>query len=229
MSESLHECVVVLHGIGRSPLDMGLMARGLRRAGFVTYNWGYPSRRYSITELAKQIGERVAQLPPCAKIHFVGHSMGGLVARHLLASAPPPHVGRLVMIGSPNAGSIVAEKLGDLRLYQFLFGPAGQDLRRGPKGICHKLGQPQCEFGIIAGGTRRRWGMNPILPGDNDALVCVEETWLEGASDFLLVPYPHAILQMFPRTIRNTIHFLRNGHFLESSRPCPANQRSTKS
>lgn len=197
------------------------LANALRREGFTTYNWGYPSRRHSIIELSEQIRKRVACLPPAQKLHFVGHSMGGLIARRVLASFPPPNVGRLVMIGSPNAGATIAEMLGDWRLFQKIFGPAGQDLRRGPRGICPTLGTPQCEFGIITGGTGKRWGMNPLLPGDNDGLVTVEEAWLEGASDFLVLPYLHALLQFFPRTMRNVVHFVRQGHFLDGSR-CPA-------
>ncbi len=207
---------MTLHGIGRTPFDMWAMAEALRREGFAVCNWGYPSRRAPIQALAEMLGKRVAALPDCARVHFVGHSMGGLVARCLMATAPPAQAGRLVMIGSPNQGSIVAEKLGDLWLFQKLFGPAGQDLRRGPRGICRELGVPRAEFAIIAGGTGRKWGLNPLLGSDNDGLVTVEETYLEGAADFLLVPYLHAFMQFFPRTIRNTIHFLRTGRFLES-------------
>ncbi|MCX7626424.1 MAG: alpha/beta fold hydrolase [Candidatus Sumerlaeaceae bacterium] len=216
------EAVVLLHGIGRTPFDMWPLANALKREGFTTYNWGYPSRHYSIIELADQIRKRLDSLPPAQKLHFVGHSMGGLVARRLLAHSPPANVGRLVMIASPNAGSMVAEKLGEWKLFKKLFGPAGQDLRRGARGVCPMLGLPHCEFAIITGGTGKRWGMNPFLGGDNDGLVTVEEAWLEGAADFLVLPYLHAFLQFFPRTMRNVIHFLRHGHFLDSKR-CPLN------
>ena len=215
MNSGPREWVITLHGIGRTPFDMWPMARALRREGFAVCNWGYRSRRFGIRELAHQLGEVASSLPDASRIHFVGHSMGGLVARCLLASAPPPAAGRLVMIGSPNRGSIIAEKLGDWRLFRYLFGPAGQDLRRGPRGICTQLGLPRCEFGIIAGGLQKRWGMLPFLPGDNDGIVTVDEARLEGAADFLLLPYPHAVMQFFPRTIRNTIHFLRHGRFLD--------------
>lgn len=221
-----HSCrgpaVVTLHGIGRTPFDMWPMAEALRRAGFAVLNWGYPSRRASILELAEKLGEVTKRLSDAPAVHFVGHSMGGLVARALLTSAPPANVGRLVMIGSPNAGSCVAEFFGDWRWYRWLFGPAGQDLRRGPRGICSLLGTPQCEFGIIAGATGHHWGMNPLLGSDNDSLVTLAETWLEGARDFVILPYPHAIIQFFPRTIRNTISFLLHGRFLEG---CGRNTR----
>lgn len=218
--EFSNEVVVLLHGIGRTPLDTWPLAMAARHEGYKVVNWGYPSRRYGIEKLAELLAKQAAQYRSAERIHFVGHSMGGLVARRLLATEPPPNTGRLVMIGSPNAGSWIAEKFGDLWLFQKFFGPAGQDLRRGPRGICTLLGQPQCEFGIIAGGTGKRWGMNPFLPGDNDCTVTVAETWLDGAADFMVLPYPHPIIQAFPRTIRNTLHFLRHAHFLSTKCTC---------
>jgi len=220
MEDNSREIVILLHGIGRTPFDMLAMAIGAKNAGFRVRNWGYRSRRKPILELASELEEEVQRLSSVSTIHFVGHSMGGLVARALLATRPPDNVGRLVMIGTPNAGSCVAEFLGEWWLYKKLMGPAGQDLRSGPRGIARTLGIPQCEFGIIAGGTGKRWGMNPFIPGDNDATVAVAETYLDGALDFLLLPYPHPFIQSFPRTIRNTIHFLRHGHFLEGRRGC---------
>ncbi|GIX43693.1 MAG: alpha/beta fold hydrolase [Candidatus Hydrogenedentota bacterium] len=212
--------VFLLHGIGRTPLDMWPMARGLAREGFAVVNWGYPSRRSSIADLASMLAAQVASYD-APVYHFVGHSMGGIILRKYLAEQPPARVGRLVMIGSPNQGSKVAEFFGEWWLFRKIFGPAGQELRCGSPGICSTIGIPKCEFGIIAGGLGNRWGMNPLLGSDNDGTVTVEETLLEGACDFLLLPYPHPIIQAFPRTVRNTLHFLRHGRFAESSATAP--------
>ncbi|MGB9692214.1 MAG: esterase/lipase family protein, partial [Candidatus Sumerlaeaceae bacterium] len=185
-----NEVVVLLHGLGRTPLDTWVLANAAKREGYKVLNWAYPSTRYGIDKLSDMLSREILRFHEADAIHFVGHSLGGLVERRLLATAPPPNAGRLVMIGSPNAGAWIAETLGDLWLFKKLFGPVGQELRRGPRGQCTLLGKPHSEFGIIAGGTGRTRGMNPFLPGDNDCTVTVAETWLEGAADFIVLPYP---------------------------------------
>ena len=80
-------------------------------------------------------------------------------------------------------------------------------------GACTCAGIPQCPFGIIAGGIGNSVGFNPLLPGDNDGTVTLESTKLDGAADFLRVPYMHFFIQMMPRTLRATETFLASGRF----------------
>ena len=101
-------------------------------------------------------------------------------------------------------------------------------MRRGENGKCADAGIPECEFGILAGGAGWTVGMNPIVPGDNDLTVSVEATRLPGARDFAVLPYPHPVIQMMPRTCRYVENFLRTGEFgateKEKRRVVPENE-----
>lgn len=206
------ETVFLLHGIGKSHLDMFPLARTLHRAGYDVVNWKYPSRRHSIPELADQLA-RVVEAHPSPRIHFVTHSMGGIVVRHYFCRHTSPATGRLVMIAPPNRGAWLASRLAGLSLYKRVFGPAGLDLREGEEGLCEAAGIPPCEYGIIAGGRGRTPGMMPFIPGDNDGIISVDTTRLGGEKDFIVLPYLHGLIQFMPRTIRCVLRFLESGRF----------------
>jgi pimeloyl-ACP methyl ester carboxylesterase len=206
------EMVFLLHGIGKGKMDMAPMARALRKQGYAVVNWHYPSTRYNIADLADKLAAEVGKFP-AYKIHFVTHSMGGIVVRTCLSRHPVQNVGRIVMIAPPSQGAELAKFFGDWPLYKFLLGPAGQDLKPADMGKCASAGVPSCEFGIIAGGTGKERGINPLLPGDNDGTVTVASTRLEGEKDFALVPYPHPVIQMMPKTAALTVSFLEHGTF----------------
>ncbi|MCX7018789.1 MAG: alpha/beta hydrolase [Candidatus Sumerlaeota bacterium] len=211
-SATATQVVFLLHGICKTRGDMFPLSMALKRRGYEVINWRYHSRKHRINELADQLSSAVASRPD-ARIHFITHSMGGIIVRTCLARHHFPNIGRFVMIGPPNQGARLADVLSRWALYRLVFGPAGLDLRQGENGVCRDAGIPNCEFGIIAGGRGGSRGKNPFLPGDNDGTVTVESTRLEGAADFLLVPYSHTIIHMMPRTIRAAIKFIETGRF----------------
>lgn len=208
--------VVMLHGIAKGKLDMYAMGRYLQRDGYEVINYNYASTSDTLETLSDKLAE---DLKPYEnrKLHFVTHSMGGIVVRTYFNRHFPNNVGRFVMIAPPNQGAELADFLGNVGVYQWFFGPAGQQLRRGEMGACLSAGAPTCEFGVIAGGTGKRFGLNPILPGDNDGTVTVESTHLEGEKDFVLLPYPHPFIQMMPKTGAQVKHFLDHGTFHHKS------------
>lgn len=212
--EQLREVVFLLHGIGKGRTDMLAMQSMLRRQGYDTVNWRYPSTSLSLDEIADLLNTEVQKYGN-RRVSFVTHSMGGIVVRTYLNKYKPAHMGRFVMIAPPNQGAYLADLLGNWLPYKLILGPAGQQLRQGENGKCACAGTPGCEFAIIAGGTGKERGMNPLIPGDDDGTVSVESTKLDGARDFLLLPYAHPIIQLMPRTGRNAIAFLKNGTFEE--------------
>lgn len=206
------ETVFLLHGVCKSPLDMIILERTLRKRGFQVVNWGYPSRNYPVSDLADQLAAEVAR-HPCSRIDFVTHSMGTIVARTYIQRYKPGNLGRFVMLGPPNQGAQMASRLRKWIVFKLLLGPAGQDLCRGSEGKCASAGIPPCEFGIIAGGTGHRIGLNPFLPGDNDLIVTMEETRLDGAKDTMRLACPHVLLPLVPKSVRAVISFLETGQF----------------
>jgi pimeloyl-ACP methyl ester carboxylesterase len=207
-----NEIVVLLHGIANIPLSMKYVENSLEKEGYRVHNLGYPSTDVSIEEAAARIRDKVMAMRGFKRIHFVGHSMGNLLIRMVLAN-DLPGLGRVVMIAPPNQGSFMAQRLEDLDIYRWIFGPAGQQLPADNRLFFENLPIPNCEFGIVAGGRGTESGFNPLLEGDNDGTVRVEETKLPGAADSTVVNSTHTLILFDPETVEQTIHFLKSGSF----------------
>lgn len=216
-TEPAPEGVVLLHGLARSARSMEPMAAALREAGFVVVNQGYPSRSAAVSNLTAYLDQALADpaLATCPRIHLVTHSMGGIVVRHRLAQGVPPRLGRHVMLGPPNQGSEVVDKIGGWAPFRWINGPAGNELGTGPDGPA-SLGPARIETGIIAG----RWTINGInslmIPGPDDGKVAVEHTKLDGMKDHIVLRTAHPFLMRNRDAIALTIRFLRTGSFSEN-------------
>jgi pimeloyl-ACP methyl ester carboxylesterase len=210
--------VILLHGLGRTRESLSRLKWALRHAGFMTASITYPSTRRSLVEHADQLTSVLDRLEGVSSVSFVTHSLGGLVVRSALARdarwKQRIRVGRLVMLGPPNTGSALAEGLEDFLPAQLVLGPTtGEMVEEEMK----TLPAPDCSFGIIAGGGPGEGGWNPLIEGDDDGIVSVEETRLEGADDFLLVRGLHTFFMNDPDVIQATVRFLETGHFLEGA------------
>lgn len=212
--------VMLVHGLGRSAGAFTVLEDSLRRDGYATANVNYPSTRLGIAEHADNLERIIESLEGVTTISFVTHSLGGLVVRNLLARKGGWRdritVHRLVMIAPPNRGSQIADRLKGLPAFRWLTGESGQGLTTEAAAV---LPVPDIEFGIIAGGRGNGNGFNPLLPGDNDGLVTVAETALDGARDFMLVRTTHGLVDDHPQTIDATLAFLRSGQFIPVERP----------
>ncbi|MBR0873059.1 alpha/beta fold hydrolase [Bradyrhizobium tropiciagri] len=208
--------VVLLHGISRTARSFRRMELALQDAGFATLNLDYDSRRKPLDALAEDIHPAI---DPFANglggsIHFVCHSMGGLLARAYLARHRPPRLGRVVMLGTPNGGSEIADRLKDFRAYRALFGPAGQQLgtRRDPATTA-LLPAIDYSLGIIA-GNRSIYPITSLpLPRPHDGRVSVANTKLDGMADHIVIPASHPWLVRNGEAIVQTIMFLQAGTF----------------
>jgi pimeloyl-ACP methyl ester carboxylesterase len=211
------ETVFLLHGIANIPLSMKFLESRLEGAGYTVHNLGYPSTRVSIDEAAEEVRKKVDSLSGEDTVHFVAHSMGNLVARKALEGGLPrlgqSQLGRMVMIAPPSRGSFAAQRLRDLDIYRWVFGPAGQQLAVENREFFDQLPEPPCQFGIIAGGRGTVEGYNPLIPGDNDGTVSVEETKLPGASDFIVLRNTHTLILFDEETAKQVVSFLKSGRF----------------
>jgi pimeloyl-ACP methyl ester carboxylesterase len=221
--QPIKHLVMLVHGLGRSAGAFTVLEDSLRRDGYETANVNYPSTRLSIAEHADNLERIIDSFEKVETISFVTHSLGGLIVRNLLSrkSEWRERIGvhRLVMTAPPNKGSQIADRLKEMPAYRWLTGESGQGLTTL---AAANLPVPDIEFGIIAGGRGGRNGFNPLLNGDNDGLVTVEETALDGAQDFLLVKTTHGLVDDHPLTIDATLAFLRNGKFTTTEPPAPA-------
>ena len=209
-------CVVLLHGLWRTELSMKWLQWELEEAGFTTANPTYPSLRYSIEELAlRGVGQGLEE---CAayqpeQIHFVTHSLGGILVRQYLSSAEIPKLGRVVMLGPPNQGSQVADYAHSLEFLQPLAPQALEQLGTGNRSVPLQLGPVAFELGVIAGTENLLGGMpgSSDLPGDGT--VAVTETVVPGMLDFIELPVGHSMMMWSDLVRDQVLYFLRNGRF----------------
>ena len=207
--------VVLLHGLGAPKLSMKPLERRLKKHGYRVVNIGYPSTRYPIEELAAQLGDEIEQNCPdstCA-IHFVTHSMGGIVLRYYLKEHRLEHLGRVVMLHPPSQGSEVVDCLGNTWAFGLILGPAGRELGTGPDSVPAKLGPVDFELGIITGNRSINPVFSLIISGEDDGAVSVERARAEGMADFLVVPHSHTATLFCSDVAGQVAYFLRYGKF----------------
>lgn len=211
------EAVIVLHGLGQGRHSMRPLVEYLRSSLDATVMaFGYASPREDIDSHARSLGSVIDAIPGSAPISFVGHSLGGIVVRRWMAIASNDSVRRtrrLVMLGSPNQGSELARMCSRVWLLATLADGAARDLVVDWDRVAPSLAVPSCSFGIVAGGRGDERGYSDLLSGDDDTVVRVDETRLEGAEDFLVVPVRHAGMMRAPIVQRATASFLRHGRF----------------
>lgn len=213
------ECVVLLHGLARTRASMGKLEKHLAAAGFGVLNVGYPSRTLRIEDIAETC--MPAAIEQCRKngartIHFVAHSMGGIIIRLYLKSHRLPELGRVVMLSPPNAGSEVVDRLKDNCFFKWLNGPAGRQLGTEAEGLPRKLGRADFELGIITGDRTVNPILSTMIPGPDDGKVSVESARLDGMKDFTVIHATHPFIMKNRQAIRQTIYFLKNGVFQRS-------------
>ena len=212
------ECVILLHGLGRTYRSMAPMARDLDAAGYKTVNLDYASREHPIEQLAMAVipeGLDRCSTQGAGRIHFVTHSMGGILVRYYLSQKTISGLGRVVMLSPPNQGSEVTDALQDTAFYQWFNGPAGKQLGTGPGSFVRRLGPVRYPVGVITGRSYAffdSW-LADLIPGPNDGKVAVARAKVEGMADFLVLPYSHPFIMKESEVIQQTIHFLRHGRF----------------
>ncbi|MCV6604105.1 MAG: alpha/beta fold hydrolase, partial [Porticoccaceae bacterium] len=207
--------VILLHGLARTSNSMGKMENALAAAGYHTVNLSYPSRHHSIEVLAhKAIDSGLKNCPTGAAVHFVTHSLGGILLRQYLHHNDIANLGRVVMLAPPNNGSEVVDKLSRMPGFKLANGEAGMQLGTGAESVPRELGAVDFDLGVIA-GTRT---VNPILslylPNPDDGKVSVESTKVTGMNDHIQLPTTHTFMMRNRTVIEQTIHYLQQGGFV---------------
>lgn len=210
------ECVILLHGLARVSNSMGELEAKLQRAGYFAVNINYPSRSHPIDELAADaIGRGLSSCRGhnAPVIHFVTHSLGGILLRYFAQHSEVAELGRVVMLGPPNHGSPLIDNLLPVPGFGFITGPTGSVL--GTKsGVLDNLDPVNFDLGVIAGTTN----INPLnflfFSGPNDTIVSVESTMVDGMRAHIVLPVTHTFMMRNNTVIDHTIHYLKTGSFM---------------
>lgn len=213
----LADCVVLLHGLARTSSSMEKLQTALEGHGYKVANVDYPSRKKPIEELssiAVETGTQRCQAETNDRIHFVTHSMGGILVRYYLEHKPIENLGHVVMIAPPNQGSEVVDNLATVPGFSLINGPAGLQLGTGKNSIPVQLGPVDYSVGVIAGTRTFNPLLSQYLPNPDDGKVSVENTKVEGMADFRLIAASHPFIMKNEKVIRHTLAFIETGAFL---------------
>ena len=226
------QCVVLLHGMARSRLYMHELERDLEAAGYATVNVSMPMRKETIEQLALRVDPLVQRCRDggARTIHFVTHSLGGLVVRYWLHGHALPEAGRFVMLGTPNRGSEIADHYLQARFqsrwYLLTTGPAGRQIGTAVDSLPNRLGPPPMPTAVIAGTRAASPALDGIFNGPNDGKVSVASTRLPGAAH-LVVDSSHYFLTRSSLVLHQVRAFLANGKFddlsSQGARPATSN------
>ena len=200
---------------------MEKMEKALAKSGYLVRNTAYPSTEKSVDELASAVIP--AAVESCNEegdrpIHFVTHSLGGILIRYYLETNALDNLGRVVMLSPPNQGSEVVDNLSDVPGFKALNGPAGMQLGTGQDSVPSQLGSATFDVGIITGNQSINLFLSMIIPGEDDGKVSVERAKLEGMADFLVVPHAHPFIMKSELVIDQVLYFLEHGRFEEAQK-----------
>jgi triacylglycerol lipase len=218
--------VVLLHGLGRTQRSMVTLGRRLEGCGLSVVNIGYRSRSGPINELSAYVWEEIGRR--CTdrdrRIHFVTHSLGGIILRHGLKTYGLNTLGRSVMLSPPNQGSEVIDILGRFSICRAILGPAGIQLGTTRHSLPNQLGPVDFELGVIIGD--QSLSSIPPLPsslfgGANDGKVSVARAGIPGMADLLVLPCGHTFIMNSLTVAAQVSHFMRHGVFERSSGGLP--------
>ncbi|QEY26872.1 alpha/beta fold hydrolase [Neisseria zalophi] len=206
--------VLLVHGLYTGVWIMRSLGRKLEQQGFKVHYFGYRTTRQPLVQHAAVLADEVMRLygQNIENLHFVGHSLGGLLLRHLAAARPDLVRGGIVTVGTPHQGSSVAH-----RIYRsaYLSRLLGETYHHGLDGNIPALPQ-SIALGSLAGNHAAGLGKVIGIKGENDGTVGVEETYCEGMQDHIVLPVTHTGMLFSTEVVAQVAAFLRNGHFIRS-------------
>ena len=210
-------CIVLVHGLMRTKHSMTPLKKVLqKKCDCKIVCFSYASTRGKIGAHAAALREFLESLPETWTLSFVGHSMGNIVIRHLIADLQDDQkhsellsrCQRIVMLGPPNQGAAIARQLSSLGMFKWIAGEGAMELGPDWDGFSESLATPPFPFSIVAGEVENRAIQNPLLDNASDFVVEVDEARLEGSESFVVVPALHSFLMKDAQVQEFVVDFL---------------------
>jgi pimeloyl-ACP methyl ester carboxylesterase len=221
-TSNVDQCVILLHGLARTTSSMEEIQNALSAEGYYVVSVDYPSRKHPIEDLASSvIPDKISTCNSHVDgdIHFVTHSLGGILVRQYLAENTIDNLGRVVMLSPPNQGSEVVDALKDVPGFFLINGPAGMQLGTDANSVPANLPPVTYEVGVITGDKTVNYILSMIIPGDDDGKVSIDRARVEGMADFLVVNHSHTFIMKSEDVIAQIAAFLHAGQFNHPADP----------
>lgn len=212
--------VILLHGLGRTSRSLAPLQLWLRRFGYRVRNVGYSSRRMSVADVVRDSLEPVLaalDLKPGVRVHFVTHSLGGIVFRAWAAGMDPAFpLGRTVMLAPPNRGSEIIDHIGALSWVRLIMGPVVEELGTDAASTPSRLGAVPPDTAVIMGNRATLTLFEHLIGLESDGVVPIKSGRVAGMAAFLVMPTDHTFIMWQPLVLRAVRHFLAHGTFASS-------------
>ncbi len=209
--------ILLIHGLAENSRWMSFFELSLRAAGYDAAAIDYPSTSYSMEELMEQhIKPFIDTHKDAESLHFVTHSMGGILLHHFLSKYNLPNRGRVVMLTPGFNGSPTITVLSHFPWFENILGQAG--MQSADNEYCFSRNLPPVEdyeVGIVAGNL----ALDPIswfaIEAPNDGKTSIEGTKIDGMKDHIVLPVSHDTVLASPIALYQTLYFLEHGYFAQ--------------
>lgn len=203
--------VILVHGLWMSGFELGVLKHRLAAEGlFNPIAFSYPSLTGAMSDHVRSLID-FARAQHCESLHFVGHSLGGVVILRALELADDLPPGRAVLLGTPVQGSRAAQGVARLPFGKMILGAA---VNEEVVPCVPREWSGRREIGVIAGSMGLGLGrLFADLKADHDGTVLVEETHLPGATDEIVLATSHTSMLFSTEVADQATAFLRDGHF----------------
>ena len=213
-SSKTNEVVLLFHGAGKTKKQMKDIGALLYNLGYRTYSIEYSSYYQRAEQIVKEVLPKVKSIErQYERIHFIGHSLGGLIIRGALTNYKPKNLGKVIQIATPNQGSKIANYVRNIWLYRMIYGQVSQDLTTNSNFLNSLEQKAEYEVGIIAGSSKRLLAKWLLGFGVNDGRVAVDETFLAGAKSHIVIKEGHNQIVNSTKTLYQIKKFMLDGNF----------------
>ena len=202
--------MVLVHGLWVHGIAMALLRRRLERGGYRVFAYSYPTTRLTFAENVARLAHYCREVG-ALRSHFIGHSLGGLIVLRMVGETADVVAGRVILAGTPVAGSHAARRLARLPGGRAVLGRSMVEWMEPGQ----RIDANGCEIGVIAGRMPVGAGriVAPDLPAPHDGAVSVEETRLPAMKDHIVLNVSHSGMLVSRTVAHQVCAFLRDGAF----------------